>query len=157
MKRVLSTMWSFIIVVTVFLLSFPCLVNHFYVIKYWEKKHGLSVQKTKVHSNINQLRVEKERPQISFKFIFEYLYFFFFFRHCFEFSLPSSSSQHAYALELLHDQLHEGAKALDVGSGSGILSVCFARMVSSAVVQHVSFGCGRFFGAFFTHCCTRYR
>lgn len=38
--------------------------------------------------------------------------------------------QHAYALELLHDQLHEGAKALDVGSGSGILSVCFARMVS---------------------------
>lgn len=38
--------------------------------------------------------------------------------------------QHAYALELLHDQLYEGAKALDVGSGSGILSVCFARMVS---------------------------
>uniref|UniRef100_A0A8C9S8I2 Protein-L-isoaspartate(D-aspartate) O-methyltransferase n=1 Tax=Scleropages formosus TaxID=113540 RepID=A0A8C9S8I2_SCLFO len=37
--------------------------------------------------------------------------------------------QHAYALELLHDQLYEGAKALDVGSGSGILSVCFARMV----------------------------
>uniref|UniRef100_A0A3B5MU51 Protein-L-isoaspartate(D-aspartate) O-methyltransferase n=1 Tax=Xiphophorus couchianus TaxID=32473 RepID=A0A3B5MU51_9TELE len=40
-----------------------------------------------------------------------------------------ASSPHAYALELLHDQLHEGAKALDVGSGSGILSVCFARMV----------------------------
>lgn len=39
-------------------------------------------------------------------------------------------SQHAYALELLHDQLYEGAKALDVGSGSGILSACFARMVS---------------------------
>lgn len=39
-------------------------------------------------------------------------------------------TQHAYALELLHDQLYEGAKALDVGSGSGILSVCFARMVS---------------------------
>lgn len=38
--------------------------------------------------------------------------------------------QHAYALELLHDHLYEGAKALDVGSGSGILSVCFARMVS---------------------------
>uniref|UniRef100_A0A671SXY7 Protein-L-isoaspartate O-methyltransferase n=1 Tax=Sinocyclocheilus anshuiensis TaxID=1608454 RepID=A0A671SXY7_9TELE len=36
---------------------------------------------------------------------------------------------HAYALELLHDHLYEGAKALDVGSGSGILSVCFARMV----------------------------
>lgn len=43
---------------------------------------------------------------------------------------PSSLPQHAYALELLHDQLYEGAKALDVGSGSGILSVCFARMVS---------------------------
>lgn len=40
------------------------------------------------------------------------------------------SLQHAYALELLHDQLYDGAKALDVGSGSGILSVCFARMVS---------------------------
>lgn len=39
-------------------------------------------------------------------------------------------SQHAYALELLHDQLYDGAKALDVGSGSGILSACFARMVS---------------------------
>lgn len=42
---------------------------------------------------------------------------------------PSTPPQHAYALELLHDQLYEGAKALDVGSGSGILSVCFARMV----------------------------
>ncbi|XP_027008289.1 protein-L-isoaspartate(D-aspartate) O-methyltransferase isoform X2 [Tachysurus fulvidraco] len=41
----------------------------------------------------------------------------------------SAPHMHAYALELLHDQLHEGAKALDVGSGSGILSVCFARMV----------------------------
>uniref|UniRef100_A0A673CN63 Protein-L-isoaspartate O-methyltransferase n=1 Tax=Sphaeramia orbicularis TaxID=375764 RepID=A0A673CN63_9TELE len=40
-----------------------------------------------------------------------------------------TSAHHAYALELLHDQLYEGAKALDVGSGSGILSVCFARMV----------------------------
>ncbi|CAI5684222.1 protein-L-isoaspartate(D-aspartate) O-methyltransferase isoform X2 [Oreochromis niloticus] len=42
----------------------------------------------------------------------------------------SAPHMHAYALELLHDQLYEGAKALDVGSGSGILSVCFARMVS---------------------------
>ncbi|MEE6476159.1 hypothetical protein FKM82_010998 [Ascaphus truei] len=40
----------------------------------------------------------------------------------------SAPHMHAYALELLHDQLHEGAKALDVGSGSGILSACFARM-----------------------------
>lgn len=33
----------------------------------------------------------------------------------------SAPHMHAYALELLFDQLHEGAKALDVGSGSGIL------------------------------------
>uniref|UniRef100_A0AAY4CN36 Protein-L-isoaspartate O-methyltransferase n=1 Tax=Denticeps clupeoides TaxID=299321 RepID=A0AAY4CN36_9TELE len=43
----------------------------------------------------------------------------------------AKASGHAYALELLHDQLYEGAKALDVGSGSGILSVCFARMVGA--------------------------
>ncbi|XP_039603439.1 protein-L-isoaspartate(D-aspartate) O-methyltransferase isoform X2 [Polypterus senegalus] len=41
----------------------------------------------------------------------------------------SAPHMHAYALELLHDQLYEGAKALDVGSGSGILSACFSRMV----------------------------
>ncbi|KAJ8797257.1 hypothetical protein J1605_017485 [Eschrichtius robustus] len=40
-----------------------------------------------------------------------------------------ATGPHAYALELLFDQLHEGAKALDVGSGSGILTACFARMV----------------------------
>ncbi|XP_042307494.1 protein-L-isoaspartate(D-aspartate) O-methyltransferase [Sceloporus undulatus] len=42
----------------------------------------------------------------------------------------SAPHMHAYALELLYEQLHEGAKALDVGSGSGILTACFARMVS---------------------------
>ncbi|XP_019405637.1 PREDICTED: protein-L-isoaspartate(D-aspartate) O-methyltransferase isoform X2 [Crocodylus porosus] len=41
----------------------------------------------------------------------------------------SAPHMHAYALELLSEQLHEGAKALDVGSGSGILTACFARMV----------------------------
>ncbi|KAM5229317.1 protein-L-isoaspartate(D-aspartate) O-methyltransferase isoform 9-T9 [Ctenodactylus gundi] len=41
----------------------------------------------------------------------------------------SAPHMHAYALELLYDQLHEGAKALDVGSGSGILTACFARML----------------------------
>ncbi|XP_029452399.1 protein-L-isoaspartate(D-aspartate) O-methyltransferase isoform X2 [Rhinatrema bivittatum] len=41
----------------------------------------------------------------------------------------SAPHMHAYALELLHDQLYDGAKALDVGSGSGILTACFARMV----------------------------
>ncbi|MGH0156980.1 UNVERIFIED_CONTAM: hypothetical protein FKN15_034990 [Acipenser sinensis] len=45
----------------------------------------------------------------------------------------SAPHMHAYALELLHDQLYEGAKALDVGSGSGILSVCFARMHAYAL------------------------
>ncbi|XP_023369269.1 protein-L-isoaspartate(D-aspartate) O-methyltransferase [Otolemur garnettii] len=43
----------------------------------------------------------------------------------------SAPHMHAYALELLFDQLHEGAKALDVGSGSGILTACFARMVGA--------------------------
>ncbi|XP_073928486.1 protein-L-isoaspartate(D-aspartate) O-methyltransferase isoform X5 [Castor canadensis] len=44
----------------------------------------------------------------------------------------SAPHMHAYALELLFDQLHEGATALDVGSGSGILTACFARMVGSS-------------------------
>ncbi|XP_045150299.1 protein-L-isoaspartate(D-aspartate) O-methyltransferase isoform X2 [Echinops telfairi] len=44
----------------------------------------------------------------------------------------SAPHMHAYALELLFDQLHEGAKALDVGSGSGILTACFARMVGAS-------------------------
>ncbi|XP_040614129.1 protein-L-isoaspartate(D-aspartate) O-methyltransferase isoform X1 [Mesocricetus auratus] len=44
----------------------------------------------------------------------------------------SAPHMHAYALELLFDQLHEGAKALDVGSGSGILTACFARMVGQS-------------------------
>ncbi|XP_001381173.3 protein-L-isoaspartate(D-aspartate) O-methyltransferase [Monodelphis domestica] len=43
----------------------------------------------------------------------------------------SAPHMHAYALELLFDQLHDGAKALDVGSGSGILTACFARMVGA--------------------------
>ncbi|KAG8582944.1 hypothetical protein GDO81_008233 [Engystomops pustulosus] len=43
----------------------------------------------------------------------------------------SAPHMHAYALELLHDQLHDGAKALDVGSGSGILTACFSRMVGA--------------------------
>ena len=37
--------------------------------------------------------------------------------------------QHAYALEMLENQLKEGMKALDVGSGSGYLTACFALMV----------------------------
>merc|ERR1712218_566041 len=44
----------------------------------------------------------------------------------------SAPHMHAYALELLTDQLKEGNKALDVGSGSGYLTVCFAQMVGPA-------------------------
>lgn len=47
--------------------------------------------------------------------------------------------QHAHALELLKDQLVEGAKALDVGSGSGYLTACFARMVSRMETESKSF------------------
>ena len=36
---------------------------------------------------------------------------------------------HAYALELLKDHLKEGHRALDVGSGTGYLTACFAIMV----------------------------
>lgn len=36
---------------------------------------------------------------------------------------------HAYALEVLQDKLKSGAKALDVGSGTGYLTACFAIMV----------------------------
>ncbi|XP_067847255.1 l-isoaspartyl protein carboxyl methyltransferase, like isoform X2 [Heptranchias perlo] len=41
----------------------------------------------------------------------------------------SAPHMHAHALECLKDHLYEGARALDVGSGSGYLSACFARMV----------------------------
>uniref|UniRef100_A0A914RLV9 protein-L-isoaspartate(D-aspartate) O-methyltransferase n=1 Tax=Parascaris equorum TaxID=6256 RepID=A0A914RLV9_PAREQ len=37
--------------------------------------------------------------------------------------------QHASALERLKDHLQEGDTALDVGSGSGYLTVCMAQMV----------------------------
>lgn len=39
-------------------------------------------------------------------------------------------SQHAYALELLYDKLNPGGHVLDVGSGSGYLTACFARAVT---------------------------
>ncbi|XP_019742827.1 l-isoaspartyl protein carboxyl methyltransferase, like [Hippocampus comes] len=43
----------------------------------------------------------------------------------------SAPHMHAHALELLSDKLTEGASALDVGSGSGYLTACFARMTGS--------------------------
>lgn len=41
----------------------------------------------------------------------------------------SAPHMHAHALELLKDHLKEGDRALDVGSGSGYLTVCMALMV----------------------------
>lgn len=41
----------------------------------------------------------------------------------------SAPHMHAYALELLEHQLESGMAALDVGSGSGYLTACFALMV----------------------------
>ena len=41
----------------------------------------------------------------------------------------SAPHMHAYALELLKDKLVDGAKVLDVGSGSGYLTACLAHMV----------------------------
>ncbi|KAG9336321.1 hypothetical protein JZ751_002668 [Albula glossodonta] len=41
----------------------------------------------------------------------------------------SAPHMHAHALEVLSDKLAEGSSALDVGSGSGYLTACFARMV----------------------------
>mmetsp|Transcript_17578 Transcript_17578/g.42901 ORF Transcript_17578/g.42901 Transcript_17578/m.42901 type:complete len:329 (-) Transcript_17578:128-1114(-) len=43
----------------------------------------------------------------------------------------SAPHMHAEALELLSDHLKHGAKVLDVGSGSGYLSVCMAKMVGA--------------------------
>lgn len=42
---------------------------------------------------------------------------------------PHTTTQHAYALENLSSHLTPGARALDVGSGSGYLSVAMAHMV----------------------------
>jgi protein-L-isoaspartate(D-aspartate) O-methyltransferase len=42
---------------------------------------------------------------------------------------------HAYALEILKDNLKEGNRALDVGSGTGYLTACFAIMVLKYIFQ----------------------
>lgn len=44
----------------------------------------------------------------------------------------SAPHMHAYALEQLKDHLREGNKALDVGSGSGYLTVCMALLVGES-------------------------
>ncbi|XP_076296217.1 protein-L-isoaspartate(D-aspartate) O-methyltransferase isoform X1 [Lasioglossum baleicum] len=44
----------------------------------------------------------------------------------------SAPHMHAHALCILADQLFEGAKALDIGSGSGYLTACMGFMVGSS-------------------------
>ncbi|CAF0804981.1 unnamed protein product [Rotaria sordida] len=41
----------------------------------------------------------------------------------------SAPHMHAYALEMLRDKLIPGARVLDVGSGSGYLTTCIARLI----------------------------
>ncbi|KAI9276756.1 protein-L-isoaspartate O-methyltransferase [Phascolomyces articulosus] len=43
----------------------------------------------------------------------------------------SAPHMHGYALEKMQDYLKPGMKALDIGSGSGYLTVCMADMVGS--------------------------
>lgn len=43
----------------------------------------------------------------------------------------SAPHMHAYALEALKEKLKPGAKVLDVGSGTGYLTACFALMVGA--------------------------
>lgn len=45
---------------------------------------------------------------------------------------------HAYALEVLQDKLKPGAKALDIGSGTGYLTACFAHMVKKKLQIFIS-------------------
>lgn len=54
----------------------------------------------------------------------------------------SAPHMHAHALEELKDRLVDGANVLDVGSGSGYLTACFAHMVGPTGtvygVEHIS-------------------
>ncbi|XP_060531324.1 protein-L-isoaspartate(D-aspartate) O-methyltransferase-like isoform X1 [Cylas formicarius] len=43
----------------------------------------------------------------------------------------SAPHMHAHALELLRDQLENGTRALDVGSGSGYLTACMAKLMGN--------------------------
>jgi protein-L-isoaspartate(D-aspartate) O-methyltransferase len=44
----------------------------------------------------------------------------------------SAPHMHVHALELLKDNLKEGSRCLDVGSGSGYLTACMTLMVGSS-------------------------
>lgn len=48
----------------------------------------------------------------------------------------SAPHMHANALEAILDKLVEGAKVLDVGSGSGYLTACMAHMVGPSGKVH---------------------
>lgn len=48
----------------------------------------------------------------------------------------SAPHMHAFALGALKDKLVDGAKVLDVGSGSGYLTACMAHMVGSRGVVY---------------------
>lgn len=48
----------------------------------------------------------------------------------------SAPHMHAYALEHLSTHLVPGARALDVGSGSGYLTLAMARMVRAHYLLH---------------------
>lgn len=43
----------------------------------------------------------------------------------------SAPHMHAYAMEILHDHLKPDSRVLDVGAGSGFLSVCFSRFLTA--------------------------
>lgn len=43
----------------------------------------------------------------------------------------SAPHMHAYAMEILQDHLTPNSRVLDVGAGSGFLSVCFSRFLTS--------------------------
>lgn len=48
----------------------------------------------------------------------------------------SAPHMHAYALEALKDKLVDGAKVLDVGSGSGYMTACMAHMIGPKGVAY---------------------
>ena len=58
----------------------------------------------------------------------------------------SAPTMHANAIEYLKNSLRKGAKALDVGSGSGYLTVCFAKMVHDKRILFGDKGQGKVIG-----------
>ena len=46
----------------------------------------------------------------------------------------SAPHMHAHSLELLKDSLIKGKKALDIGSGSGYLTLCMSKLMKNGKV-----------------------